>query len=112
MTTKQPYIVVAVLEALSQRRGLGIAIGNRDEYELEQILAFTARYIANPRYTPLLIVVATCLCENYGTQLGQSQLMDELFEKLHRSVKAECAAQRNMLELVGILDATMMSSNT
>jgi len=44
LATKQPQIVIAVLEALIQRRGLNIAIGERDEFELEQILAFTARY--------------------------------------------------------------------
>ena len=109
LATKQPLIVVAVLEALMQRRGLPAALGSRDEHELEQILAFTCRYLANPRYTPLLTVVATELCELYEDKFGRSDMLDELFVKLKTVVDGEVKVMKEILAVEGVVDAILMS---
>mmetsp|Transcript_10203 Transcript_10203/g.15014 ORF Transcript_10203/g.15014 Transcript_10203/m.15014 type:complete len:84 (+) Transcript_10203:127-378(+) len=63
------------------------------------------RYIVKPRYTSLLVGVANLLCDIYRPIMGQSETIDELFEKLRRSVALECKAQKALLKIVGQIDA-------
>ena len=101
---------MAVLEELGRRRGLVIALSNRDEESLEPLLAFTASFISNPKYTPLLIGVANQLCDIYAHVFGQSDSIDEYFEKLHVHVKNECKTQLILNRLIGQIDAVMYAA--
>lgn len=101
---------MAVLEELGKRRGLTIALSNRDEESLEPILSFTVRYIARPQFSSLLIGVAHKLCDVYGGVTGQSETIDELFDKLRNRVRDECRVQRSLLKIVGQLDSIMTAS--
>lgn len=103
--------VVAVLEELGKRRGLTISLSNRDEESLEPILSFTVRYIARPQFSSLLIGVAHKLCDIYGGVAGQSETIDELFEKLRSRVREECRVQKSLLRLVGQLDGIMTTAD-
>lgn len=107
LETRNPQAVVAVIEELGKRKGLTIALSNRDEETLEPILAFTARYIARPRFASPLIGVANKLVEIYGDVSGQSELIDELFDKLQRQVADEALVQRKLLRMTGQLDTIM-----
>jgi len=107
LNTRQPQAVVAVLEELGKRRGLTIALSNRDEETLEPILSFTVRYITRPQFSSLLIGVAHKLCDIYGDVAGQSETIDELFDKLRNQVSSECRVQKSLLRIVGQLDAIM-----
>jgi U3 small nucleolar RNA-associated protein 15 len=107
LNTRQPTFVVAVLEELGKRRGLTIALSNRDEETLEPILSFTVRYITRPQFSSLLIGVAHKLCDIYGNVAGQSETIDELFEKLRTQVSNECRVQKSLLRIAGQLDAIM-----
>jgi U3 small nucleolar RNA-associated protein 15 len=98
---------VAVLEELGKRRGLTIALSNRDEETLEPILSFTVRYITRPQFSSLLIGVAHKLCDIYESVAGQSETIDELFSKLKSQVYVECRVQKSLLRIVGQLDAIM-----
>lgn len=98
---------MAVLEELGKRRGLTQALSNRDEETLEPILSFTARFIAKPRYSPVLIGVADKLCDIYSSVVGQSENIDEYFDKLRRHIKDECRVQKSLLRLIGQIDAVM-----
>lgn len=102
-----PQVVVAVLEELGKRRGLFIALSNRDEESLEPILSFLVRYIARPRFTRLLVGVANKLIEIYGEMTGQSETIDELFLKLRTQVTLERKAQQQLMIIVGQLDGIM-----
>ena len=95
------------MEELGKRRGLAIALSNRDEESLEPILSFTVRYIGRPRFSALLIGVANMLIDIYGDVAGQSEVIDELFAKLKNQVTTECRAQKMLLRVVGQLDAIM-----
>ena len=103
---------MAVLEELGRRRGLITALSNRDEETLEPLLAFTTSFISNPRYTPVLIGVANQLCDIYSHVFGQSDTIDEYFEKLLLHVKAECRTQSSLLHLLGQIDAVMFAAET
>lgn len=102
--------VIAVIEELGKRRGLTIALSNRDEDSLDAILSFTIRFIDNPQYTPHLIGVAHILCDIYGSLRGQSAVVDELFAKLREKVANECSVQRMLLRLLGQIDFVMTTS--
>jgi U3 small nucleolar RNA-associated protein 15 len=110
LDNRDPRGIAAVLEELGRRRGLIQALSNRDEETLEMILAFTVGFISNPKYTPLLIGVANILCDIYADVLGQSDTIDEYFEKLHMHVRNECRAQKSLLQLVGQIDAVMYAA--
>ena len=110
LVSRQPDAIMAVLEELGKRRGLSQALSNRDEETLEPILSFTARYIAKPRYTPVLIGVADRLCEIYGGVVGQSEIIDEHFDKLRRHIKDECRVQKCLLRLLGQIDSTVCAA--
>jgi len=101
-----------VLEELGRRRGLITALSNRDEETLEPLLAFTTTFISNPRYTPLLVGVANQLCDIYSNVCGQSDTIDEYFEKLQLHVKDECNTQSILLHLIGQIDAVMYTAET
>jgi len=104
--------IISVLEELGRRRGLVTALSNRDEETLEPLLAFTTSFISNPRYTPLLIGVANQLCDIYSNVFGQSDTIDEYFEKLQIHVKNECKTQSSLLHLIGQIDAVMYAAET
>jgi len=110
LATRRPRDVVAVLEELGKRRGLSIALSNRDEETLEPILSFTIRYINRPHFSGLLIGIAHMLIDVYGGVAGESETIDELFAKLKRQVGSECRAQKELLHLVGQIDAIVANS--
>jgi U3 small nucleolar RNA-associated protein 15 len=112
LAKRQPQAVIAVIEELGKRRGLTIALSNRDEESLDAILSFTIRFIDNPQYTPHLIGVAHILCDIYGSLRGQSAAVDDLFDKLRDKVTNECTVQRNLLRLLGQIDYVMTAAET
>lgn len=102
--------VIAVIEELGKRRGLAIALSNRDEESLDAVLSFTTRFVDDPRYTPHLIGVAHALCDIYGSLRGQSSAVDELFARLREKVASECAVQKMLLRLLGQIDYVMTTA--
>jgi U3 small nucleolar RNA-associated protein 15 len=107
LATRTPHTVIAVMEELGKRRGLTIALSNRDEESLEPILAFTVRYVTRPRFAALLIGVANKLLDIYAEVTGQSETIDELFVKLKNQVSDEIRTQKVLLRVVGQLDAIL-----
>mmetsp|Transcript_21222 Transcript_21222/g.44253 ORF Transcript_21222/g.44253 Transcript_21222/m.44253 type:complete len:705 (+) Transcript_21222:322-2436(+) len=110
LAKRQPQAVIAVIEELGKRRGLTIALSNRDEETLDAILSFTIRFIDNPQYTSHLIGVAHILCDIYGSLRGQSAVVDELFAKLREKVASECSVQRMLLRVLGQIDFVMTTA--
>ncbi|KAL9186901.1 hypothetical protein ACHAXT_010621 [Thalassiosira profunda] len=107
LAKRQPQAVVAVIEELGKRRGLTLALSNRDEDSLDAILSFTTRFINQPEYTPHLVGVAHILCDIYGSLRGQSAAVDELFARLGERVAGECSVQKMLLRLLGQIDFVM-----
>lgn len=110
LKTRNPLVVVTVLEELSRRSGLSIALSGRDESTLEPLLAFCARYISQPRYTRLIVQVTHRILDLYCGVLGQSDAIDELFHKLRQQVKAEVTFHREIMRVVGSLDEIISAS--
>lgn len=110
LATKQPLVIVSVLEELRQRDGLTIACGGRDDEGMVALLSFLLKYISNPRYTQLLIDIAGLLLDLYGPVLGQSATVDELFLKLQQRVYADISFMKQLYPLQGILELIMASN--
>jgi U3 small nucleolar RNA-associated protein 15 len=111
LKTRNPLIIVTVLEELSRRSGLTIALNGRDESSLEPLLSFCARYISNPRYAVLVIQVVHAILDLYANELGHSDSIDELFLKMRKQVKIETKFQREVLNVCGALDCVVNSSS-
>lgn len=110
LNTRDPQSVLAVLEELGKRKGLLIALSNRDEETLEPILAFITMFIARPQYSSVLIGVAHLLCDIYSSVLGQSDVIDEYFTRLQTYVQQECNSQKTLLQIVGQIDAILYTA--
>ena len=109
---RNPLIVMTILEELSRRNGLFVALSARDEISLEPILSFIIRYINNPRYSKLLINVTHTLLDIYSNVIGYSEAIDELFIKLKKFVYSEIVLQKQLLKCMNMLDAIINSSLT
>lgn len=96
-----------MLEELAKRNGLERALSNRDEQELEPIVSFTLRYITQPKYASMLVNVCNKLCDIYGSVLGQSSLVDDLFEKIRCEVKQEVLTQTKILVVLGQIETVI-----
>jgi len=110
LNSRDPKPVLAVLEELGKRKGLLIALSNRDEETLEPILAFITMFIARPQYSSVLIGVAHLLCDIYSSILGQSDVIDEYFTRLQTYVQQECTSQKTLLQIVGQIDAILYTA--
>lgn len=104
LETKDPVIVITLIEELCRRNGLTIALSGRDETSLEPLLSFTAKYISHARYNDLVIQVAHRLVDMYSCVVGQSDRIDELFMKLHHHVTSEMTFQKDVKRVIGAVD--------
>ena len=104
LASRNPTVVVTVLEELVFRQGLHKALSGRDEVTLEPLLSFLARYTTNPRFASLLTDVCRIVFETYKSVLGQSEAIDELFTRISRQVKAELSVQKELLQLLGAME--------
>ena len=110
LKTKNPLVVITVLEELCFRSGLTIALSGRDEIALEPLLSFIARYVAHPRYSPLLVQISHKLLDIYSGVLGRSDGIDELFFKLQRQVRTETNFQKQIMRALGSVDCIIQAS--
>lgn len=110
LKTKNPLVVITVLEELCFRSGITIALSGRDEAALEPLLSFIARYVAHPRYSPLLVQIAHKLLDIYSGVLGRSDGIDELFFKLQRQVRSETTFQKQIMRALGSVDCVIQAS--
>lgn len=110
LRSKNPLIVLTVLEELARRNGLFIALSSRDETSLEPVLSFIIRYINQPRYSKLLINVTHIVLDIYASVMGYSEAVDELFIKLKNFVYSEISLQKQLLKCMNMLDAIINSS--
>lgn len=62
---RNPIDIMNVFEELGKRRGLHIALSNRDEIHLEPILSFIIKYISHPKYTEILIGITDIILQLY-----------------------------------------------
>lgn len=110
LATRQPLIVISMLEELSHRQAISIALTGRNEVTLEPVLKFLSKYLCVPNYTPVLMEVCGIIIDMYTKIIGQSITVDELFKKLESTIRKEVTLQQKLLHMMGALDTIMAAS--
>lgn len=110
LRTNHGVVVCSVMGELSERGGLRKALAGRDEAGLVPVLRFLNRNVCNPHYSAALIRVADLVLDLYGSALGRSLVVDELFVRLRRRLAEEAAFQKQLLQLSGTLDMLMSAA--
>lgn len=110
LKTRHAVVITSLIEELRYRDGLVIALRNRDPQRLAAVLSFLVRHITNPHYSAVLVETASSLLDIYGSKLGQSTAVDELFLKLRTKMDREQSFQKNLLRLIGTMDSVVASS--
>lgn len=100
LANHRAVVVMSFLHELIQRDGLRQSLSGRDEHGLKPILSFVVKHIANPRYASALIDIGNILIDMFAPGMGQSPVVDELFVKLQRKLRAELALQQNLFQLL------------
>jgi U3 small nucleolar RNA-associated protein 15 len=105
-----------------------MALAGRDDMMLEPVLRLLLAYVADPRFGELAcdlagIVIGMCVSfvdpgphsltphsEMYSPVIGQSPLVDTLFQRLHTKLKGELKFQKELVRLRGAVDMVMATS--
>ncbi|OQS04274.1 U3 small nucleolar RNA-associated protein [Thraustotheca clavata] len=115
LDTRNPTIIASMLEELRLRSGWKKALTYRTEETLEPLLSFCIRYVADPKYSALLLRLCTYLVELYSPLLGTNQsslVLEGLFFKLQNKLKEEMATQTSILQVMGMVESVMTAQST
>jgi U3 small nucleolar RNA-associated protein 15 len=107
----QPVVIVSLLEEFIRRKTLEVPLVGRDEEKLKELLKFILKQIVNPKYCNVLIKVMNSILDIYALILGQSQEIDDLFEKIKYHITIEINFQKQLNKVLGTLDL-LFSANT
>ena len=99
--------MLTLLTALRHRSALRAALENRNEQTLQPILKWLNRNLEDPRVVRLTTDVAFLLLDIYGEQMGQSEEIDRLVERLHQTVRRATEWSQQAWSTKGMLDMLM-----
>jgi len=74
------------------------------------VLQFVNRYIADTRFSTMMIHVANLLMELYLPEHGMSSTVDQLFGDMKRRLDRELRYMENLMELQGAVDLVLSCS--
>eukprot|EP01098_Paradermamoeba_levis_P009859 TRINITY_DN4126_c0_g1_i1.p1 TRINITY_DN4126_c0_g1~~TRINITY_DN4126_c0_g1_i1.p1 ORF type:complete len:520 (+),score=119.22 TRINITY_DN4126_c0_g1_i1:109-1668(+) len=112
MKVNNPILAITLIEELSNRGGLEIALQGRDDAALEPILSFICSHISNPKYSSVLIRLANMVFDLYLGVIGQSVVIDELFKKIQIKIDLEVKFQKELFLLLGSLELLVNANNS
>ncbi|XP_008283140.1 U3 small nucleolar RNA-associated protein 15 homolog [Stegastes partitus] len=107
---KKPEVPVAVIKELDRRGTLKNALAGRDEKQLSRLLNFLIGNLVDSRFTPVLVTPAEMILDIYQSIFGQSPLIDRQLLRLQDLIEREVDYQRELLEVLGMLDTMFASS--
>uniref|UniRef100_A0A3Q4I0D9 U3 small nucleolar RNA-associated protein 15 homolog n=1 Tax=Neolamprologus brichardi TaxID=32507 RepID=A0A3Q4I0D9_NEOBR len=107
---RKPEITVAVIKELDRRGTLKNALAGRDERGLSQLLNFIIGNLVDARFTPVLVTAAEMILDIYKSVIGQSPVVDRQLLRLQDLVEREIDFQKELLEVLGMLDTMFASS--
>ena len=83
-------------EGLARRDGLKIALHGRTAGTVEQMLRLVARYISNPRYTAMLVVISNLLLDLYASVVEHNAAIDSFLSQLRSKIEVEVKMQKEL----------------
>jgi len=108
---KKPEYTYSLMMELIRREGLRGALAGREEKQLCNVLNFVNKYIADLRFSNLLLYVANLLVELYLPEHGMSSTVDQLFEDMKKKLDREARYMETLMELQGAVDLVLSASN-
>ncbi|TCD69675.1 hypothetical protein EIP91_006692 [Steccherinum ochraceum] len=105
-----PTTTFSLIQELIHRDGLRTALSGRDDVLLEPILRLLLKHITDPRFGEMVCDVAGVVIEIYTPVLGQSPLIDTLFQRLRKKVAAELRFQQDLVKAKGALEMLFASA--
>ena len=112
LKTKNPNTIHVLLDELHHRRGLEMALSNRNEDELLPILTFILQKINDPRYSNLLITILEIILDFYGNSIDSSLVVGNVVQKIVRKVGEEIRVQRAVGEVLGVVESMFIANET
>ncbi|EFJ30824.1 hypothetical protein SELMODRAFT_89228 [Selaginella moellendorffii] len=110
LNTKDPTVVVAVIEELVARKGLVQAFSNLEVGELEILLAFLTKHVASPKYSRLLVPAAHSVFDTCATSFAASQSLKQQVTKLKYAVEEEVRLQESLQSFQGMLQTLVQAA--
>lgn len=111
-STYPPVIIMSLLEEFIRRGdGLKIALSSRDDTTLEPILHFIHHNLILPRYIETLMIVLECILDLYRSVAHTSPIITELLKKIRRKTREEINLQKELTQMVGVMDMMMQFSD-
>jgi len=107
---RKPEYTYSLMMELVRREGLKGALAGREEKQLCNVLQFVNRYIADIRFSTMMIHVANLLMELYLPEHGMSSTVDQLFGDMKRRLDRELRYMENLMELQGAVDLVLSCS--
>jgi U3 small nucleolar RNA-associated protein 15 len=105
LDTRNPEVVLSLVEELVERDALCIALGNRDEDELVKLFDFLIWKLPDHRYAQVLLEVTRIALNMYAGVVGLSDRFDnKLFNQLNLMVNDQIELQKGLLELSGQIE--------
>lgn len=92
-------MIMSVLEELIDRNALKLALLNRSEEDLEQLLNFVLWKIKDPKTQNILVHVFNLIIDYYMVAFGTNDIIDELFRKIYDAIKEEIAYEQGLTEI-------------
>ncbi|KAL3468567.1 UTP15 C terminal-domain-containing protein [Aspergillus heterothallicus] len=89
---------------LRHRSALRAALQGRDEVTLQPVLQWVYKHITEPRLVGLSVEVAMNVLDIYSGNLGQSEQIDKMVERLHWRVRDEVDFAHQAFATRGMLD--------
>lgn len=108
---RKPEYTYSLMMELVRREGLKGALAGREEKQLCSVLQFVNRYLADSRFTTMMIHVADLLMELYLPEHGMSSNVDQLFNDMKRRLDRECRNIEILMELQGAVDLVLSCSS-
>lgn len=73
---------------------------------------FFPRNVVDTRFAPVLVTVAEMILDIYKSVIGQSALIDRQLLRLQNLLEAEINLERELMEVLGMLDTMFATSIT
>lgn len=104
LATNDKLSQLTLFAELRHRSALRAALRGRDEVTLQPVLQWIYKNITEPRLVALSVEIAMNLLDIYSGNLGQSEQIDKMVERLHWRVRDEVDFAHQAFETKGMLD--------
>jgi hypothetical protein len=113
MARRKPEYSYSLMMELVSWEGLKGALAGREEKQLCSVLQFVNRYLADSRFSTMMLHLANLLLINlYLPALGMSSSVGQVFTDMKRELDRELRYMENLMELQDAFDLDLDEEKT